>query len=396
MAYKDIMYTSTANMFCNVIIIRKNVHTWNTPSSLKWSVRTICWSRSSAADKGFFWIPSPGRRHTGAATSRESGVPQHILESHKTLKVCIWLHWGRDCPGVAEIVKTEPSSQTTWPLTKWQWQYEYEWQLKYYLILLLFVLLLILVYYSILFSSWRRRGGRRRRKRRRSRREKQRKTRNPRQLLSKQLLDRNQAPRAPLRFVTAENIVELFRKPLPWTWRNVAVNLEFVVTVTQSQLSALPILQRQHWGMMCPGTLTCSRLTQITTTTGPKRIWLVFTLRSSVEFSSWCWILLISCNRWKDLACPADGWHLQTACMFLTTFSQCLLGSDSSWNSEVVAVDFNPDLPLHEAKAVRHQSFNVWWQLLVDLVLVHNLPTCQKHQCWGILQWQSGMALSIP
>lgn len=49
----------------------------------------------------------------------------------KTLKVCIWLHWGRDCPGVAEIVKTEPRSQMTWPLTKWQWQYQYEWQLIY-------------------------------------------------------------------------------------------------------------------------------------------------------------------------------------------------------------------------------------------------------------------------
>lgn len=55
-----------------------------------------------------------------------------------------------------------------------------------------------------------------------------------------------------------------------------------------------------------------------------------FTLRSSVAFSSWCCILLISCNRWKDLACPADGWHLQTTCMFLTMSSQCLLGSESS------------------------------------------------------------------
>lgn len=45
--------------------------------------------------------------------------------------------------------------------------------------------------------------------------------------LSKQLLGRNQALRAPLRFVTAENIVELFRKQLPWTWRNVVVNSEF-------------------------------------------------------------------------------------------------------------------------------------------------------------------------
>lgn len=50
-----------------------------------------------------------------------------------------------------------------------------------------------------------------------------------------------------------------------------------------------------------------------------------FTLRSSVAFSSWCLILLRSCNRWKDLACPADGWHLQTTCMFLTMFRQCLL-----------------------------------------------------------------------
>ena len=50
-----------------------------------------------------------------------------------------------------------------------------------------------------------------------------------------------------------------------------------------------------------------------------------FTLRSSVAWSSWYWILLISCNRWKDLACPADGWHLQTTCMFLTMFPQCLL-----------------------------------------------------------------------
>lgn len=139
-------------MFSN--IIRKNVHTWNTPSSLKWFVRTICWSRSSAAGKGFFWIPSPGRRRTGAATSRESGVPQHMFESQKRQAVnqnaqsLLWLHWGRDCPGVAEIVKTEPRSQMTWPLTKWQWQYEYEWQLWYYLISLLFVLLLILVYYS--------------------------------------------------------------------------------------------------------------------------------------------------------------------------------------------------------------------------------------------------------
>ena len=249
---------------------------------------------------------------------------------------------------------------------------------------------------SLQFSSWRRRGGRRRR--RRSRRDKQRKTRNLRQPCQSSCLGE---------IKLFERLWGLSQRRTSWNYSESSfpglgeMSLwiwSSVVTVTQSQLSALPILQRQHWGMMCLGTLTCWPLTQITTTTGPKRIWLVFALRSSVALSSWCWILLISCNRWKDLACPADGWHLQTTCMFLTTFSQCLLGSDSSWNSEVVAVDFNPDLPLHEAKAVRHQwlSFNVWWKLLVDLVVVHNLPICQKHQCRGILQWQSGMAPSIP
>ena len=61
--------------------------------------------------------------------------------------------------------------------------------------------------------------------------EKQLKIRNLKQPLSRQLLGRNQAVRAHLRFVTAENIVELFRKQLPCTSRNVAVNLEFRLTV---------------------------------------------------------------------------------------------------------------------------------------------------------------------
>ncbi len=67
------------------------LHTSSSSSSLKWFVRFVhtIWnsSRSSAAGKGFFWIPSPGRRHTGAARKprRTCFVCSTVKISVKTL-----------------------------------------------------------------------------------------------------------------------------------------------------------------------------------------------------------------------------------------------------------------------------------------------------------------------
>lgn len=303
-----------ANMSSN--IIRKNVHTWNTPSSLKWFVRTICWSRSSAAGKGFFWIPSPGRRNTGAATNQENQKRQvikpqnaqilHLLCISDLLPLPIWMvnlrpqlpRGCRDCEDGAKLSDDMASHKMT--MTIW--------------IMIMNIELTIVdssyeLWSSLLFGSGGRRGGGRRRKTAEDKK--------PEATLVKAAAwSKSSCSSASEVCHSREH-----RGTIPK-----AASLHFAKCCCEF---GVPFdsyaVRRQHWGMMCLGTLTCSPLTQITTTTGPKRIWLVFALRSSVAWSSWCWILLISCNRWKDLACPADGWHLQTTCMFLTMFRQCLL-----------------------------------------------------------------------
>lgn len=102
-------------------------------------------------------------------------------------------------------------------------------------------------------------------------------------------------------------------------------------------------------------------------------------------------------NRVEDLASLADRRHLQTTRPSVAVAVWVWLELFAVRCSEVVAVDFNPDLPLNEAKAVRRNC----WSLLVTAghrKCRHSTrqPEWSNQNGPGTLRWPSGMALSTP
>ena len=144
------------------------------------------------------------------------------------------------------------------------------------------------------------------------------------------------------------------------------------------------------------GTLTCSPLTQITTTTGPKRIWVGFCIE---KFSCMLKLMLNFTYKLQQMEgfgvpcwrmAPSDHVHVPYDVSAVSLGSESFLGKVrwSRWTSI-------PTCPCMKPKLWGTNRSMFDGSCLWTLCLCTTLPICQEHQCRGILQWQSGMALSI-